>query len=225
MALLVPNNGEGDMLSFIVNKSTPENLVLRLFTNNITPAETDTAATYTEASGSAVVSKTIVTASSGGIQTAGASIIGRTIITASNGGAQAGGTAAVKRTFSTASSGGITTDGNATIKRTFVVSSSGGAQTAGTATASMVSAGGAVYSVTSSGGVTTGGTATVTLISAPVVAPENTVGGFYAPPKKRQAFTHLGRLELQIFGWNDGEFVPSPENIEEEELLAAFLNG
>ena len=175
--------------------------------------------------GSAGVSKTIVTASSGGIQTSGASIIGRTIITASNGGAQTGGTATVNRTFSTASSGGITTDGNATIKRTFVVSSSGGTQTAGAATASVVSAGGTVYSVTSSGGVTTGGAATVTLIYAPVVAPENTYGGFYASPTKRQAFTHRGRLELKILGWNDGEFVPSPENIEEEELLAAFLNG
>jgi hypothetical protein len=162
---------------------------------------------------------------SGGIQTGGSAGVSKTIVTASSGGAQAGGTAAVKRTFSTASSGGITTDGIATIKRTLVVSSSGGAQTAGTATASVVSAGGTVYSFTSSGGAITGGTATVTLISAPVVAPENTVGGFYAPPKKRQAFTHRGRLQLQILGWNDGEFVPSPENIEEEELLAAFLNG
>jgi len=51
MSLLVPNHGEGDGLSYFVNKSAPENLVLRLFTNNITPAETDTAATYTEATG------------------------------------------------------------------------------------------------------------------------------------------------------------------------------
>lgn len=63
MALLVPNNGEGDMLSFIVNKSTPENLVLRLFTNNITPAEADTSATYTEASGSGYSAITLTGAS------------------------------------------------------------------------------------------------------------------------------------------------------------------
>jgi hypothetical protein len=50
MTLLVPNNGEGDMLSYVVNKAAPENVVLRLYQNNITPAETDTAATYTEAS-------------------------------------------------------------------------------------------------------------------------------------------------------------------------------
>lgn len=51
MALLVPNTGEVMALSYLVNKSTPENLVYRLFATNITPAETDTTATYTEASG------------------------------------------------------------------------------------------------------------------------------------------------------------------------------
>ena len=49
MALLVPNNGEGDALAAIVGKAAAENLVLRLYTNDITPAETDTAASYTEA--------------------------------------------------------------------------------------------------------------------------------------------------------------------------------
>lgn len=51
MSLLVPNNGEGDLLAYAVNKSVPENLVLCLYTNNITPAETDVTATYTEAAG------------------------------------------------------------------------------------------------------------------------------------------------------------------------------
>lgn len=51
MALLVPNNGEGDMLAYMLNKITPEGLVLKLFVNDITPSETDTAASYTEASG------------------------------------------------------------------------------------------------------------------------------------------------------------------------------
>lgn len=51
MTIMVPNTGEVIALGCLVNKSTPENLVLRLFTNNITPAETDTAATYTEATG------------------------------------------------------------------------------------------------------------------------------------------------------------------------------
>lgn len=63
MPLLVPNNGEGDALSFFVNKTAPENLVLRLYTNNITPAETDTAASYTEASGFGYASITLAGAS------------------------------------------------------------------------------------------------------------------------------------------------------------------
>lgn len=63
MAIVVPNNGEGDFLSYFVNKSSPENLVLRLFTNNITPAETDTAATYTEASGFGYAAITLTGAS------------------------------------------------------------------------------------------------------------------------------------------------------------------
>lgn len=49
--IVVPNTGEVIALSYLVNKATPENLVYRLFTNNITPSETDTAATYTEAAG------------------------------------------------------------------------------------------------------------------------------------------------------------------------------
>lgn len=50
MALLVPNHGEGDMLSAIVAKAAAENLLLRLYQSNTTPTELDTATTYTEAS-------------------------------------------------------------------------------------------------------------------------------------------------------------------------------
>jgi hypothetical protein len=49
MALLVPNDGEVIALEALVNKAVGQNLVLRLYQNNITPAEADTAATYTEA--------------------------------------------------------------------------------------------------------------------------------------------------------------------------------
>jgi hypothetical protein len=49
MALNVPDVGEQKALEAIVNKTAPENLVLRLYKNNITPSDTDTAATYTEA--------------------------------------------------------------------------------------------------------------------------------------------------------------------------------
>lgn len=49
MTMIVPNNGEGDAAEYFVNKQSPQNLVLRLYKNNITPAETDAAAAYTEA--------------------------------------------------------------------------------------------------------------------------------------------------------------------------------
>ena len=63
MTLLVPNNGEGDALQYFVNRAAPENLVLRLYTNNITPAETDVAATYTEAAGFGYAAITLTGAS------------------------------------------------------------------------------------------------------------------------------------------------------------------
>lgn len=49
MALNFPDVGENLALEAIVNKATPQNLVLRLYSNNITPSDTDTTATYTEA--------------------------------------------------------------------------------------------------------------------------------------------------------------------------------
>lgn len=44
MALVIPNNGEGDALDAFVGKTLPSTLVLRLYSSNTTPAETDTAA-------------------------------------------------------------------------------------------------------------------------------------------------------------------------------------
>jgi hypothetical protein len=49
MALNVPDAGENIALENFVNKTAPQNGVLRLYKNNITPSDTDTAATYTEA--------------------------------------------------------------------------------------------------------------------------------------------------------------------------------
>lgn len=49
MALLVPNHGEGDGLKAFLNHTAATDPILKLFKNNITPAETDTAATYTVA--------------------------------------------------------------------------------------------------------------------------------------------------------------------------------
>lgn len=52
MALVVPNGAEVIALSYFTGKTaSTEPLTLRLFTNNVTPGETDTAATFTEASG------------------------------------------------------------------------------------------------------------------------------------------------------------------------------
>lgn len=64
MTILVPNTGEVIALQYLVNKvATPENLVLFLFATNITPAETDTFATYTLATGGGYADKTLTGAS------------------------------------------------------------------------------------------------------------------------------------------------------------------
>lgn len=49
MALVFPDVGENLALEMIVNKTAPQSTILKLYQNNITPAEGDTAATYTEA--------------------------------------------------------------------------------------------------------------------------------------------------------------------------------
>ena len=49
MALNVPDTGENLSLEMIVNKTAAQNLLLKLYKNNITPSDTDTAGTYTEA--------------------------------------------------------------------------------------------------------------------------------------------------------------------------------
>ena len=49
MALNVPDVGENIALEAFVNKTAPQNQNLRLFASNTTPADTDTAGTYTEA--------------------------------------------------------------------------------------------------------------------------------------------------------------------------------
>ena len=63
MPLLVPNNGEGDMLTALVAKAAAENLVLRLFQSNTTPAEADVTATYTEATFTGYAALTLTAAS------------------------------------------------------------------------------------------------------------------------------------------------------------------
>ena len=48
MALNFPDVGENLALEMIVNKTAPQNLQLRLYKSNTTPADGDTAASYTE---------------------------------------------------------------------------------------------------------------------------------------------------------------------------------
>lgn len=48
MALLVPDVGEAIALKALLNHTAGQNLVCKLYKSNTTPAETDTAGTYTE---------------------------------------------------------------------------------------------------------------------------------------------------------------------------------
>lgn len=74
MTLLVPNVGEVITLSYLTGKTTTvRDLIYRLFATNVTPAETDTAGSYTEAAGGGYASKTLTGASwtvTGGAPTA-----------------------------------------------------------------------------------------------------------------------------------------------------------
>lgn len=65
MTIVIQNNAEGDAAEYFVNKAAPQNLVLRLYKNNVTPAETDAAAAYTEATFSGYSSATLAGASWG----------------------------------------------------------------------------------------------------------------------------------------------------------------
>jgi len=62
MTLVVPNQGEQLALDAFTGKTAGQNLVLRLYTSNITPAETDTESTYTEASGNGYSAITLTAA-------------------------------------------------------------------------------------------------------------------------------------------------------------------
>jgi hypothetical protein len=48
MAIVLPDQGESMILEMAVGKTAVQNLILRLYTSNTTPAETDTESTYTE---------------------------------------------------------------------------------------------------------------------------------------------------------------------------------
>lgn len=59
MALLVPNVGEELALKNFLNHTAPQNQYLNLYTSNTTPAEGDTHATYTLATGGGYAQKSL----------------------------------------------------------------------------------------------------------------------------------------------------------------------
>ena len=59
MTLKVPDVGEIKLLSFALGVATPGNQTLKLFVSNTTPADADTAGTYTEMSTQGYASKTL----------------------------------------------------------------------------------------------------------------------------------------------------------------------
>lgn len=66
MALVVPDVGEVELLKrLLYGNAGSENLTLKLFSNNITPAESDTATTYTEATFAGYVAKTLTSSQAG----------------------------------------------------------------------------------------------------------------------------------------------------------------
>ncbi len=75
MAIFIPSAGENKLVEFALGYSTPGNQLLKLYTNNVTPADTDTAATYTEMATLGYAAKTLTktswsVAQSGGVATA-----------------------------------------------------------------------------------------------------------------------------------------------------------
>jgi len=57
---VVPNEGEAQILSILLGTGTPENLTLKLFSNNHKPAESDTASTFTEVIATGYAAKTLI---------------------------------------------------------------------------------------------------------------------------------------------------------------------
>lgn len=66
MSLLVPDEGKLQLAKDILGNAALENWTLKIFSNNHTPAESDTAATYTEATFTGYVAKTLMRDTSAG---------------------------------------------------------------------------------------------------------------------------------------------------------------
>lgn len=72
MTLLVPTASENKLLEFTLGFATPGDQTLKLYVNNVTPADGDVAATYTEMSTHSYAAKTLtkanwVVAQNGGV--------------------------------------------------------------------------------------------------------------------------------------------------------------
>jgi len=63
MTLKLVNGGESLALQYLVNKASPQNLVLRLFKNDKTPADADVVGDYTEANFTGYAAPTLTGAS------------------------------------------------------------------------------------------------------------------------------------------------------------------
>lgn len=64
MAMVVVRNGQSVALNYLVNKvTTTRDLIYRLYATDVTPSETDTAGSYTEAAGGGYSAKTLTGAS------------------------------------------------------------------------------------------------------------------------------------------------------------------
>jgi len=59
MALLVPLTGEINLLGRMLNFAASDNVILHLYTNNITPSSSDTLGTYSESSGAGYAAITL----------------------------------------------------------------------------------------------------------------------------------------------------------------------
>jgi hypothetical protein len=62
MTLLVANGSEILMMENFLNKTAPQDLILKLYSSDTTPAETDTSATYTETAGGGYAEVALVAA-------------------------------------------------------------------------------------------------------------------------------------------------------------------
>lgn len=63
MTLLVQDAAEQVMLEALLNKTAPQDLILKLYSSDTTPAESDTESTYTETSGGGYSSANFTAAS------------------------------------------------------------------------------------------------------------------------------------------------------------------